>query len=373
LYEHLVSKGCRSHKATFFFLRILKYLYKNQIRMKNKRREFIRNSMFAAAGLEMLSVIPGMASGVIRAFPGTENGRMNGAHPVAKSAMTVAGLEKMQDGDPDQAPFRISLAEWSLHRALRSKEMTNLDFPVKAALDFDIYGVEYVSTFFLNTSKDYLSDLLNITNDYSVQNVLIMVDGEGNLGDPDASSRLKSVEQHHRWIEAARFLGCHSIRVNARGKGSEAEVASASVDALARLAEFAAPYQINVVVENHGGYSSNGKWLTDVISRVGMENCGILPDFGNFTISDNEKYDRYLGVGEMMPFAKGVSAKSYVFDRDGNEAEFDFDRLMRIVYDAGYRGWIGIEYEGSELSEPEGIMATKRLLERIFAGYVQAG
>lgn len=310
--------------------------------MKYTRRKFIKSSVFTAAGLEMIGVIPGIASGVTGSFA-------------------------------EDSPFRISLAEWSLHRALRADEMTNLDFPVKAAKDFGICGVEYVSTFFLSTDIEYLNELLNITRDNDVQNVLIMVDGEGNLGDPDVSSRLKSVEQHHRWVEAARFLGCHSIRVNARGEGTETEVADASVDALSRLATFAAPYQINVIVENHGSYSSNGKWLADVISRVGMENCGTLPDFGNFTIRSDETYDRYLGVEEMMPYAKGVSAKSYVFDAEGNEADFDFDRLIKIVYDSGYRGWIGIEYEGSELSEPEGIRATKQLLERVFAEYTQAG
>lgn len=310
--------------------------------MKYTRRKFIISSVFTAAGLEMIGVIPGIASGVTGSFA-------------------------------EDSPFRISLAEWSLHRALRADEMTNLDFPVKAAKDFGICGVEYVSTFFLSTDIEYLNELLNITRDNDVQNVLIMVDGEGNLGDPDVSSRLKSVEQHHRWVEAARFLGCHSIRVNARGEGTETEVADASVDALSRLATFAAPYQINVIVENHGSYSSNGKWLADVISRVGMENCGTLPDFGNFTIRSDETYDRYLGVEEMMPYAKGVSAKSYVFDAEGNEADFDFDRLIKIVYDSGYRGWIGIEYEGSELSEPEGIRATKQLLERVFAEYTQAG
>lgn len=310
--------------------------------MKYTRRKFIKSSVFTAAGLEMIGVIPGIASGVTGSFA-------------------------------EDSPFRISLAEWSLHRALRADEMTNLDFPVKAAKDFGICGVEYVSTYFLSTDIEYLNQLLNITRDNDVQNVLIMVDGEGNLGDPDVSSRLKSVEQHHRWVEAARFLGCHSIRVNARGEGTETEVADASVDALSRLATFAAPYPINVIVENHGSYSSNGKWLADVISRVGMENCGTLPDFGNFTIRSDETYDRYLGVEEMMPYAKGVSAKSYVFDAEGNEADFDFDRLIKIVYDSGYRGWIGIEYEGSELSEPEGIRATKQLLERVFAEYTQAG
>ncbi len=299
--------------------------------MKTNRRAFIKATAFSAAGLGMISAVP------------------------------FSKIFKLQ------SPFKISLAEWSLHKALFAQEMTNLDFPVKAAQDFGIYGVEYVSTFFKDTSTDYLNELLKITRDHDVQNVLIMIDGQGSLGATDETSRMKSVENHYRWVEAAKFLGCHSIRVNARGQGTETEVAGATVDALGKLSEFAEPLNINVIVENHGGYSSNGKWLSDIIARVGKNNCGTLPDFGNFRISTEEEYDRYQGVEEMMPYAKGVSAKSYAFDENGNETTFDYNRLIQIVYDSGYRGWIGIEYEGSELSEPEGIMATKELLERIFS------
>ena len=294
---------------------------------------------------------------------------------IKKGLLGAAGIGLLSTSDfafplKLQAPFKISLAEWSLHRALQAKEMTNLDFPVRAAEEFGIYGLEYVSTFFENTGTDYLTSLLKITRDNNVQNVLIMVDGEGNLGASDAAARNKSVEQHYRWVEAARFLGCHSIRVNARGQGTVTEVADAAVESLRKLSEFASLANINVLVENHGGFSSNGKWLTGVMARVGMPNCGILPDFGNFNLGNGEVYDRYLGVEEFMKYAKGVSAKSYVFDEQGNEREFDYPRLVKIVYDSGYRGWIGIEYEGTELSEPEGIRATKNLLERIFAEIV---
>ncbi len=258
--------------------------------------------------------------------------------------------------------FKISLAEWSLHKALWAKAMTNLDFPVKAAKDFGIYGVEYVSTFFKDTSTEYLNELLKISKDNDVTNVLIMVDGQGSLGDADAANRNKAVENHHRWVEAAKFLGCHSIRVNAAGKGTETEVADAVVESLSKLSAFAAPLKMNVVVENHGGISSNGEWLSGVMKRVNMKNCGTLPDFGNFY-----EYDRYLGMQDLMPFAKGVSAKSYDFDAEGNEVKIDFYRIIKIVKDSGYKGWVGIEYEGNKLSEPDGIMATKRLLEKCFA------
>lgn len=299
--------------------------------MKRTRREFLQTAALAAAGIPLLS------------------NASFGREYLVKS------------------PFKISLAEWSLHKALWEKKMTNLDFPVKAVKDFGISGVEYVSTFFKDTSTEYLNELLKISGDNGVTNVLIMVDGQGNLGDSDPANRNKAVENHHRWVEAAKFLGCHSIRVNAAGKGTETEVADAVVESLGKLATFASSMKINVIVENHGGLSSNGKWLSGVMKRVNMKNCGTLPDFGNFRVSATEEYDRYLGIQELMPFAKGVSAKSHEFDADGNETKSDYMRIMKIVKDAGYKGWVGIEYEGTKLGEPEGIMATKKLLEKVFA------
>jgi sugar phosphate isomerase/epimerase len=113
-------------------------------------------------------------------------------------------------------------------------------------------------------------------------------------------------------------------------------------------------------VENHGGLSSNGDWLAGVMKLVNKPNCGTLPDFGNF-----HDYDRYRGVEELLPFAKGVSAKSHEFDADGNEVRTDYRRMLRMVVAAGYCGWVGVEYEGNGLSEPEGILATKKLLEKV--------
>ena len=245
--------------------------------------------------------------------------------------------------------------------------MTNLEFPVKAVKDYGLYGVEYVSTFFKDTSPEYLAELLKISKDNGVTNVLIMVDTAGDLGLTDAAKRQQSVDNHHRWVDAAKFLGCHSIRVNVRGTGAPDAVADAAVDALSRLSEYGAKQDINIIVENHGGLSSNGKWLSGVISRVNLKNCGTLPDFGNFNTGTGEEYDRYLGTEELMRYAKGVSGKTYDFDAEGNEVKFDYYRLMRIVRDSGYKGWIDIEYEGTRLSEPEGILATKKLLEKAIA------
>lgn len=264
--------------------------------------------------------------------------------------------------------FKISIAEWSLHKMLFAKELTNLEFPEFSKKNFDIHAVEYVNIFFKDAGKEYLTELKSRTDDLGVENVLIMVDAEGSLGEADDAKRQKAVENHYKWIEAAKFLGCHSIRVNARGRGTMEEVAEAVVDGLGKLTEYASTDNIGVIVENHGGYSSNGKWMSDVIRKVDNPNCGTLPDFANFRISAEEEYDRYLGMKELMPFAKGVSAKSHDFDEEGNETRTDYYKMLKIVKEAGYTGYIGVEYEGGKLSEVEGVIATKKLLEKVGGG-----
>ncbi len=266
-------------------------------------------------------------------------------------------------------PFKISLAQWSLHKSLQQKKLDNLDFAKVTKEKFGIEAVEYVNQFFKDKAKDatYLAEMKKRTSDLGVTNVLIMVDGEGALGDMDEQKRTKAVENHYKWVDAAKYLGCHSIRVNAetvKGKTPEdyEEGKKLASDGLRRLSEYAKPLNMNVIVENHGGWSSNGKWLSETIRMTGLANCGTLPDFGNFY-----EYDRYQGVTDMMPLAKAVSAKSYDFDVEGNDTKTDFMKMMKIVLDANYHGWVGIEYEGSKLSEDEGILATKKLLEKCMA------
>jgi sugar phosphate isomerase/epimerase len=263
----------------------------------------------------------------------------------------------------DKEPlFKISLAEWSLHRTIFGGKLSNLDFPATAKKEFGIDAVEYVNQFFKDKAKDekYLADLKQRCTDEGVKSLLIMCDGEGALGDPDAAKRTKAVENHYKWVEAAKFLGCHAIRVNAHSEGSFEEQQERAADGLRRLSEFAAKHEINVIVENHGGLSSNGKWLAGVMKNVDLKNCGTLPDFGNFG-----NYDRYQGVEETMPFAKGVSAKSHDFDEQGNETHTDYLKMMKIVLAAGYHGYVGVEYEGGKIEEAAGIKATKKLLERV--------
>ena len=282
---------------------------------------------------------------------------------IAASLAAVGGSRGALAAPADSKPlFKISLAEWSLHRTIFSGSLDNLDFPREAKRTYGIEAVEYVNQFFKDKAKDYdyLADLSRRAGDEGVQNLLIMCDGLGKLGDPDAKARTQAIENHFPWAEAAKRLGCHSIRVNASSAGSFAEQQKLAADGLSRLAEYAGQFELNVIVENHGGLSSNGNWLAGVMRQVNLPNCGTLPDFGNF-----HDYDRYQGVEELLPFAKGVSAKSHDFDAAGNETKTDYMRMLKLVLAAGYHGHVGVEYEGKALSESEGIRATKALLERV--------
>ena len=283
------------------------------------------------------------------------------------ASLAASSLLSTADHHKKKQLFEISIAEWSLHKSLFGKKISNLDFPVVAKKEFKISAVEYVNQFFKDkaTDKNYLNELKKICDNEGVKSLLIMCDGEGKLGDPDKNKRISSVNNHKRWIEAAKHLDCHSIRVNASSSGSYDDQQKLAADGLSRLSEFASTHGLNVIVENHGGLSSNGQWLSGVMKSVNMKNCGTLPDFGNFRIGGGKTYDRYKGVKELMPFAKAVSAKSHDFDDNGNEIHTDYHKMMKIVIDAGYRGYVGVEYEGSKLSEYDGIKATKKLLESV--------
>jgi sugar phosphate isomerase/epimerase len=292
----------------------------------NHRREFLRQSALAAAAVVTSSQVAGWLSAADK-----------------------------------QPPFKISLAEWSLHRTIFGGKLNHLDFAKTAKEEFGIDAVEYVNQFFKDKAKDekYLAEMKQRCSDLGVKSLLIMIDGEGKLGDADEKKRKQAVENHYKWVEAAKFLGCHSIRVNAASDGTYEEQMERAADGLHQLGEFGAKHGLNVIVENHGGLSSNGKWLAATIKKANLPNVGTLPDFGNF-----HDYDRYQGVTETMPFAKAVSAKSHDFDAEGNETKTDYIKMMKIVLAAGYHGYVGIEYEGSKLEEYAGIRATKKLLDR---------
>ncbi|MEM7383989.1 MAG: sugar phosphate isomerase/epimerase family protein [Verrucomicrobiota bacterium] len=265
----------------------------------------------------------------------------------------------------DDALFHISIAEWSLNRAIRKGELKNLDFPGFAKKEFGITAVEYVNGLFKDKKPDETKELKKRCEDEGVKSLLIMCDGCGMVGHPEEAERNKTVDNHKTWMDAAKMLGCHSIRVNAGSKGERGEQVKLAADGLRRLSEVAKPMGLNVLVENHGGLSSDGAWLAEVMKTVDLDNCGTLPDFGNFNIGGGKSYDRYKGIEELMPFAKAVSAKSHDFDAEGNETKSDYFRIMKTVLDAGYNGYVGIEYEGGKLSEVDGIRATQKLLQRV--------
>ena len=302
-----------------------------------RRREFLIRSAAMAAGASTFGTLAGCAA----------------------SAGTA--------GDSDADPYDISLAQWSLHRTIRAGELAPLDFPAITRERYGLSGAEYVNQFFADKARDqaWLARLRRNAESAGVRSLLIMVDGEGALGDPDEGARSQAAENHRKWLDAASSLGCHSIRVNARSSGSREEQARLAADGLRRVCEHAEAHELNVIVENHGGLSSDGSWLADVIQRTDHPLVGTLPDFGNFRVSETEEYDRYQGVRELMPYAKAVSAKSHAFGEDGGETATDYERMMRIVLDAGYRGYVGIEYEGDGLSEHDGIIATRDLLRRV--------
>jgi L-ribulose-5-phosphate 3-epimerase len=288
------------------------------------------------------------------------------------SAAAGLPLASLADHHKKKALFNISIAQWSLHKRHFGKQgpkLDALDF-AKTAKGFGIGALEYVNQMFKTKAKDakYIAELKKRADDNGVKSLLIMCDGEGNLGDPDTKKRAQAVTNHHKWADAAKALGCHSIRVNARSKGSREEQVKLAADGLATLTAYTAKLGMNTIVENHGGLSSDGAWLAEVMKTVDNPHCGTLPDFGNFG-----KYDRYKGVKETVPFARGVSAKSHDFDDQGNEKKTDFFKMMKIVMEGvpaewvKLGSWVGIEYEGGRLSENEGIMATKKLLERVRA------
>ena len=274
--------------------------------------------------------------------------------------------------------LKIGLAQWSLHRALRSKKLDNLDFAKTAKEKFDINVVEYVNVFFSDkvNNKEYLNEMIARSVDIGVKNSLIMIDGEGNLGDSNERKRIKAVDNHKKWVEAANYIGCNHIRVNAAGNGSEDEVSKYASDSLQKLGDFSKDFKINIIVENHGGYSSDAQWLVGVIKNTERKNVGTLPDFGNFCVKSRPnklsswgglsgcavEYDKYKGVKEMLPYAKSVSAKSINFDDQGSSIEIDFYKMMKIVKQSGYSEYVSIEYEGTSHSEEEGIRLTKKLM-----------
>lgn len=296
--------------------------------MTHNRREFFGQSALAAAGFAL-------------------------AGSLAKPGRAAERKESLYD---------ISCTEYSLHRMIANGDLDHLDYAAFVKKTFGIDAVEYWNRPFFTKAEDkaYIAEMRKRSDDAGVSATCILIDGEGNLGDPDDGKRADAVDRHKKWVVAAKELGCTSIRVNARSQGSFEDQLKLAADGLRKLSDFGKQHEIAVIVENHGGLSSNGVWLAAVMEAVGSEYCGTLPDFGNF-----HDFDRYRGTQLLMPYAKLVSAKSHEFDEQGNETRTDYYRMMKIVVDSGYRGYVGIEFEGSKIPEVEGVKKTKALLEKV--------
>jgi sugar phosphate isomerase/epimerase len=265
--------------------------------------------------------------------------------------------------------YQISLGQWTFHRALRAKQLDPLDFARKAE-ELGFQGVDYVNVFFKDKAgnRAYLAEMKKRSEGAGLVNDLILVDAEGAIGAPDPAARVQALDHHKRWVEAAKALGCRGIRINAESSGTPAEQRALIIEGVRALTEFAEAHGLEILIENHGGLSSDAAWLDSVVRGVDHPRCGSLADFGNWSLGGGKWYDRYQGVAQLVPTAKGISVKAHTFDADGNDTETDFGRMMRIVVDGGYRGrFLEIEYEGDGLSEVEGARAAKLLLERTLA------
>ena len=286
-------------------------------------------------------------------------------------ARVAASQDAPKPAQPAPAPakplFELALSEWSLHRALQEKRLEHLDFPVVARKDYDIGSVEFVNTFFKDKARDlaYLTELRKRANDHGVRCGLILVDDEGPLAHPDDDVREKAIARHRMWLNTAAYLGCHSLRVNLEGEGSQRKQRDAACQALDSLGNYAEPLDLRVLVENKTGYTRNAAWLAEVMRQTAHKRVGTLPDFARFEDEDGKEFDRYKGVEQLMPWACSISAASRDFDERGEERTIDFKRMLKVVLGAGYRSWIGVEYDGERLSEPDGIRATQKLLLRL--------
>ncbi|GAB5473449.1 MAG: sugar phosphate isomerase/epimerase [Maribacter sp.] len=324
-----------------------------------KRRIFIRNSSQAGVALALMG-----------GYACKEN----------KKAEAESTEEVKSTSDIAEPFFELSLAQWSIHKMIREDGVDPYSFAEKAK-NWGFTGLEYVSQLYnpelsdANYSEEAMAAFVEKSNaaakEHGLQNVLIMIDGQGNLAVNDEAERDETVEKHKKWVDAAAAMGCHAIRVNLNGSMEPEEWKASAIDGLTKLCTYAKTKNINVLVENHGGLSSNGALHAEVMKAVNLDNCGTLPDFGNFCITRNEdrsckeEYDKYKGVAELMPYAKAVSAKSNDFNEDGTAIGIDYTKMLQMVKDAGYTSYIGVEYEGSVLGEEAGIKATRDLMLKV--------
>ncbi|MFS4491416.1 sugar phosphate isomerase/epimerase family protein [Maribacter sp. 2308TA10-17] len=301
---------------------------------------------------------------------------------LAAAAISMPSLYACGNKSKSNMP-KISLAQWSLNRAFFAKTLDPVNFASIAKNDYGISAVEYVNQFYADNATDekFWNEMAVRASDEGVQSLIMMVDEEEKLGDLDTDKRKKAVEDHYKWVNAAKILGCHSVRVNAFGEGSPDELEASLLDGIGRLTEYAAKEEIHIIIENHGLHTSNASFMTGIIKAVDNPYLGTLPDFGNWCLNaewgstETAKnctniYPPDEGLKEFLPYAKGVSAKSYAFDANGNETVIEYPKLLGIVKNSDFDGHIGIEFEGENMSEPQGIKATKALIERIWKSFI---
>ncbi|MDG1337472.1 MAG: sugar phosphate isomerase/epimerase [Flavobacteriaceae bacterium] len=296
-------------------------------------------------------------------------------------ALGLSSFGYLSCSSPKEIFFKLSLAQWSLNKSIREGGMSPYLFAEKSK-ELGFSGLEYVNQLYEDVMKSdnksaslkkFIEKNNQLASDFEMENVLIMIDEEGDLAAEDEEQRLKSIDNHKLWIDTAAEMNCSSVRLNLYGSKDVETWKELSIDSLSELGNHAKGTGLNVIVENHGRITSNIPELMNAINGVNMDNVGTLPDFGNFCMADEgygsvfdgtceTVYDFYKGVEEMMPKAFAVSAKSNDFDENGDEKTIDYVKMLKIVQSFGYKGYIGVEYEGERLSEVDGIKATRDLL-----------
>ena len=257
--------------------------------------------------------------------------------------------------------FHIGIQEYTFNRWLKSGKLNHLDYPALVKKELGISYVEYWNRPFdgKHTDPAYVGELAKCTRNEGIQNVLILVDEKHELDHADKLERDKSIDLHKAWIDCAEQLGCLAIRVNCRMGGDPKDNLNRAVDGVGRLCEYAKDTSVKVVIEPHGRNSQDPDWLVSVMNALNHSHAGLLPDFNNFG-----KYDRYDAVKKTLPFAPAVCAKALKFDKEGNESNTDFERMLKIVHDSEYSGVISIEFEGHDIDPITGSRMTKELILR---------
>lgn len=288
---------------------------------------------------------------------------------------------------------RISLSQWSFHRAILGSSMEDYATFTKLlhskpervlqghldsrdilniANSLGIKKVDLVNVLFFGHAMDkpWLNEFIAKAKSFNTSFQVLMCDQAGNLGASSQLARKQSINAHIVWLETAVYLGCKQLRVNAIGDGSYLSQLRQCADSLSKLGAIAESMGIELLVENHGYASNNGAWLAMLIEETNHDNVKVFADFDNFfmggwDLSPERRYDRIQGLLDLAPFTAGVSAKSHDFGALGDETTIDFRKCIAIFEENGFDGLYSAEYEGDRISELEGAISTVRLTSSI--------